>query len=1472
LVSTIILSGYFLTSAPEAYADTITKTKRLTLTGLSPTFDAWTSAGSDGTLNATKLLAVSTDDGDNSYITSTINNDIQGFTSNVVIDDIIESINHINVTSIAHKIDEARKATKFSQGVAQNGVPIALPNGGVELQSGFTTFVQTFEKNPFTAKNENNQDPWVQSDLTNLEFIIEQNTDTKEVRVTQIYVDISYEVAPPSINITSSPSSVKWGHTATIEGTASGFGDIGTITIDWGDGNIDVPFDAADTWSANHEYEGLEVSEIPKTVTATLTVNSETPSDSVDIEILPHITSLDAPTTDVTEVKWSHGFKVVSNILNDNDASLCPETTVLCPDPIPDMTLTYSGSAVGSADDGTTTVNGSNPVAIVAKGSGNIGEKQIIADFAGTNEYLPDTSPATNVTITAHQTSLNSPDLSVEEILWGLDFQVSNTLTDDDAAGCVNAAECPSELTDYTLTYTGSAIDSTTEYNSTVFGETLTSKQISGLQNVLVDSDLSSDPNYISPTQNSSSINLLKHHTAILDLTDSASGATGKPISVTGILVDLNNTNTGISFKPIEISGSGSEWTNTTSGELIEIPDTETGGIVLEDPNINDDNPELEVAECPECVIAGTNPNNRVLLEAGDKIMLERSVAYLTLITEASQNKTITLQVNDRPEQELATDIDAAGTYMILGPNVDNVTINSITGGDGNANLGLIRLIGTSEEANIQILNETVSTLAADLYQTIPIGGGSFGTAGIAQENEAQGLEIIATFPGDDLYINSSASATYDLDANQQDGTELGFGALVNVVADSGIGITGAVCGTDIDGDALCDGWEQNTKAFRVSGQTYYLEIGDENKDLANLYIEIDYMAGHQPDATALQNIKDVFAEHDIIVTTFVDEELPHVDTLNVWTDDDLNPKNDFNSIKANHYQPADERSSATGQSHDISGTGLSRTLLVNGISVTTPEHSSRITIPNGITEDQTQGTINVKTTITTTNPVTLTVPATLTKPSPDTGLIVVGSPTASVLPIPGTEHIVTAKVSFRTTGAINGISLGSLSIPITFSGDPGTVGFDDYPNSPTVSTSLREAYAQMVRYVIFGHGMGGASGTAEFLGNDAVVTLGEGFGDTDAGHAGTEGTTNEQAGTLMHEIGHWLGLKHGGPEKIGTTPVLDSDINCKPNYVSVMTYSRQTPAYLGNAWLLDYSHGLMMSLEEDRLDEGLGLRIDSETNLKTPVVRSNGVVIKPLTSSIPLDEDERAVNYFVDGQITTAPTYVETDINNFGIPGCNTSEISTDPYHDHDDWSNLKFNFRDTVSGSFDASTAIYPTTISDLNASFNQLAQLQSFDLDDPIAVPPPNPDGTTSANGGSTLPIKIPIYLQNSTIPIDYAVLHAEYLTNGTNGNIVTGNVIDSNENRIFAYDETAEFYKLEWNVPASPGGQYWVTVFVADRDPELGALIDIPAIPETCVGLEDPNGECATFTINVVADDEGSKGGPNCEAKPNHPKCQ
>jgi hypothetical protein len=74
--------------------------------------------------------------------------------------------------------------------------------------------------------------------------------------------------------------------------------------------------------------------------------------------------------------------------------------------------------------------------------------------------------------------------------------------------------------------------------------------------------------------------------------------------------------------------------------------------------------------------------------------------------------------------------------------------------------------------------------------------------------------------------------------------------------------------------------------------------------------------------------------------------------------------------------------------------------------------------------------------------------------------------------------------------------------------------------------------------------------------GGDAVVTLGwwDNFVGTDL----------NQASTLSHELGHNLGLWHGGSPmqitEVGTSPNTRANVfiepNCKSNYLSLMNYA----------------------------------------------------------------------------------------------------------------------------------------------------------------------------------------------------------------------------------------------------------------------------------------------------------------------------
>jgi Putative Ig domain len=117
-------------------------------------------------------------------------------------------------------------------------------------------------------------------------------------------------------------------------------------------------------------------------------------------------------------------------------------------------------------------------------------------------------------------------------------------------------------------------------------------------------------------------------------------------------------------------------------------------------------------------------------------------------------------------------------------------------------------------------------------------------------------------------------------------------------------------------------------------------------------------------------------------------------------------------------------------------------------------------------------------------------------------------------------------------------------------------------------------------------------SGFSDIGGADTLVTLGL-WGDPSlpsppAPQAPGQ-TKNVQAGTFMHELGHTLGLTHGGlfydnlaqnPQDY--TPTLDA--NCKSNYQSVMNYMFQSDLLGPNSDVLDFSSQQLGTLSEKLL------------------------------------------------------------------------------------------------------------------------------------------------------------------------------------------------------------------------------------------------------------------------------------------------
>jgi uncharacterized repeat protein (TIGR01451 family) len=169
-----------------------------------------------------------------------------------------------------------------------------------------------------------------------------------------------------------------------------------------------------------------------------------------------------------------------------------------------------------------------------------------------------------------------------------------------------------------------------------------------------------------------------------------------------------------------------------------------------------------------------------------------------------------------------------------------------------------------------------------------------------------------------------------------------------------------------------------------------------------------------------------------------------------------------------------------------------------------------------------------------------------------------------------------------------------------------------------------------------------------------------------------------------MHELGHALGLFHGGGQGIPPASADNRFVNDKPNYLSVMNYSFQSskpgfalrlPGVPDRSLQrtdrpLNYSAEALLELEEDALLEGLGIVGPAGGRTRYGGTNANG-------NGVPfIGPTDNAIDWNANGRIDA---FVSGDINFFGVPGPNNPPTPGETLLGHDDWANLVYNFRDS-------------------------------------------------------------------------------------------------------------------------------------------------------------------------------------------------
>ncbi len=187
-----------------------------------------------------------------------------------------------------------------------------------------------------------------------------------------------------------------------------------------------------------------------------------------------------------------------------------------------------------------------------------------------------------------------------------------------------------------------------------------------------------------------------------------------------------------------------------------------------------------------------------------------------------------------------------------------------------------------------------------------------------------------------------------------------------------------------------------------------------------------------------------------------------------------------------------------------------------------------------------------------------------------------------------------------------------------------------------------------------------GSSGYGEPYGNDFLVSLGN--------FTNHKGNIDEQEAAIMHELGHNLGLLHsGGVPTSGS----DDDNNCKPNYLSIMSYTFEFRKTADSCRPLAFSNKVLggTGLNEPNTTPSLGdSNIESYTYPSdNPPNPDTGATCPTSTQrqlfwseggAVQSDTANKVEDWNKDG--SHPGSMYSQNLNKLGITGCNTDTQTT--------------------------------------------------------------------------------------------------------------------------------------------------------------------------------------------------------------------
>jgi len=161
-----------------------------------------------------------------------------------------------------------------------------------------------------------------------------------------------------------------------------------------------------------------------------------------------------------------------------------------------------------------------------------------------------------------------------------------------------------------------------------------------------------------------------------------------------------------------------------------------------------------------------------------------------------------------------------------------------------------------------------------------------------------------------------------------------------------------------------------------------------------------------------------------------------------------------------------------------------------------------------------------------------------------------------------------------------------------------------------------------------------------------------------------------------MHEMGHTLNLRHGG----------DQYFNCKPNYLSIMSYTLQFKNF-DPSRPLGYSSQALANLDETALSEAAG--IGAPAGRMTTYGFMNGTMFRVVPSNGPIDWN---------GVNGSGEVGVMENINFIPVGGCNNND-DTNPLPDGltlltgvNDWSRIQLGFLNSQNFNNGGDSVVLP------------------------------------------------------------------------------------------------------------------------------------------------------------------------------------